>query len=61
MLWCQKSLKSEIDMNDRGGWHVDDVIFIIRKVFTLNIPKRVQSSKGSNDLVTCILMFVGSQ
>jgi hypothetical protein len=41
MMWHDKILTSEDGMKDNGGWKVVDALFLVHKVFTLNIMKRV--------------------
>jgi hypothetical protein len=43
MMLCDKILTNEDGMNDKGGFQVVDVVFLVHKVFTLKIQKRVHS------------------
>jgi hypothetical protein len=61
MMWCEKILTSEDGMKDKGGWQVVDAVFLVQKVFTLKILKRVQSTKGSSDPDSCFFRFVDGQ
>jgi hypothetical protein len=61
MMWCEKILTSEDGMKDKGGWQVVDAVFLVQKVFTLKILKRVQSTEGSSDPDSCFFRFIDGQ
>jgi len=58
MMWCEKILTSEDGMEDKGGWQVIDAVFLVQKVFTLNILKRVQSIEETSDPNSNFFKFV---
>jgi len=41
MMWCEKMLTSEDGTKDKEGWQVADAVFLVHKIFTLKILKRV--------------------
>jgi hypothetical protein len=43
MMWCEKILTNEDGMKDKEGWQVNDAVFLVQKVFTLKILKRVHT------------------
>ena len=43
-----KMLRSKDGMVDKDGWHGVDGVFLVQKVFTLRILKRVQSTQRSS-------------
>ena len=52
-----KMLISKDGMMENDGWHGVGV-FLVQKVFTLNIMKRVQSTQGSSSPDSCFFKFV---
>jgi hypothetical protein len=57
-MWCEKTLTSANGMKDKRGWQVANAVFLVPKVFTLKILKRVQSTKGSRDPISCFFRFI---
>lgn len=60
-MWCEKILSNEEGMKDKGGWHVVDVVFLVQKVFTLKILKRIQITEGSSTTDSCLFEFIDDQ
>ena len=61
MMWSEKILNSEDGMKNKRGWQVTDAVFLVQKVFTLKILKRVQNINEINGPNSCFFRFIDGQ
>ena len=49
MFWSKKILTNEVDMKDKGGWHIADKFFLVRGTYIVKILMRFHRVEKRND------------